>query len=591
MATTKIRGITVEIGGDTTGLTQSLKDVNKEIQSTQKQLKDVDKALKLDPGNLDLLKQKQELLARSVEQTAEKLDTLKDAQKAFIDNGGDINSDGYKALQREISSTEASLKQAKQAATSFNAEIEAARTKVDKFGSAATTVSKKTAALSTAAAGVVTGLAGAALGAVKASDELATLAKQSGLSTDELQKMQYASDLVDVTLESMVGAQQKLIKSMTSTSSATVEAFAQIGVATTDAEGNLRSSNEVFYEVLEGLSGIENETERDALAMQIFGKSASELAGIIDDGGASLKALGEEAANAGLIMSEDTVEGLNAVNDQIDKLKAKAAAEIANTGAKAMEALLPIFDAVVDKISLVLDWIGGLDSDTLKLIITIAGVVAAISPIAGIIGSISGAVSGFLGFLPKLQGAFNSVISFAAANPVAAIAIAVAGLVALIIANWDKVKPVLDTVWNYIKDMVNGMLGLINKMIDGVNGLIAGLNKISFEIPDWVPGVGGKSFGISLPSIPHIPLLAQGGILSSGSAIVGEAGAELLTVGNGNATVQPLTNNYSTVNNYQAGTPNISVNFTGSLSQLARVLQPEIVAETARQSGGWSRNG
>ena len=434
---TKIRGITVEIGGDTTGLQHSLQDVNKEIKSTQNQLKDVNKLLKMDPGNIDLLKQKQDLLAQSVEQTAKKLDTLKDAQTAFVENGGDINSDGYKALQREIASTEQALKKAKSEAAGFSAEIEAARAKVDKFGSAATDFSKKTAGMSTAAAGVLGALGGMALKSVTAADDLNTLAKQSGLTTAELQKIQYASDLVDVSMEDIVSAQSKLTKSMASGS----EAFTTLGISTTNADGSLRSSNEVFYETLAALGQVTNETERDVLAMELFGKGAASLSGIIDDGGASLKAYGDEAERAGLIMSQETLDGLNAVNDSIDELKAKAAAEIANTGAKAMEALLPIFDSVVEKISAVLDWIGNLDSGTLKMILTIAGVVAAISPIAGIIGSISGAVSGFLGFLPKLQTAFSSVLSFAAANPMLVIAGAVAALVALVIANWDKVKP------------------------------------------------------------------------------------------------------------------------------------------------------
>lgn len=582
---TKIRGITVEIGGDTTGLQHSLQDVNKEIKSTQNQLKDVNKLLKMDPGNIDLLKQKQDLLAQSVEQTAKKLDTLKDAQTAFVENGGDINSDGYKALQREIASTEQALKKAKSEAAGFSAEIEAARAKVDSFGQGAKNFSQATKGMSTAAAGVLGALGGMALKSVTAADDLNTLAKQSGLTTAELQKIQYASDLVDVSMEDIVAAQSKVVKGMAEGSAA----YEKLGISTTNADGSLRNSNEVFYEVLEALGNVSNETERDALAMEVFGKSASSLSGIIDDGGASLKAYGDEAERAGLIMSQDTLDGLNAVNDSIDELKAKAAAEIANTGAKAMEALLPIFDSAVEKISAVLDWIGNLDSGTLKMILTIAGVVAAISPIAGIIGSISGAVSGFLGFLPKLQTAFSSVLSFAAANPMLVIAGAVAALVALIIANWDKVKPVLQSAWDFVKKMINGFLGLINSLIDGVNGLIAGLNKLHFELPSWVPGIGGKSFGINIPTIPHIPLLAEGGVLSSGSAIVGERGAELLTVGNGSATVQPLTNNYTT-NNYQQGTPNISVNFTGSLAQLARVLQPEIVAESARVGGGW-RNG
>ena len=167
----------------------------------------------------------------------------------------------------------------------------------------------------------------------------------------------------------------------------------------------------------------------------------------------------------------------------------------------------------------------------------------------------------------------------------------VAALAAAVILNWDKVKPVLEQVWNYIKKMINGMLGLINSLIDGVNGLIKGLNSIHFELPSWIPGIGGKGFGINIPTIPHIPLLASGGILSSGSAIVGEAGPELLTVGGGNAAVQPLTNNYTTTNNYNQGTPNISINFSGSLAQLARVLQPEITAEQNRLGGGWANNG
>lgn len=588
---TKIRGITVEIGGDTSGLQNSLKSVNKDINTTQAQLKDVNKLLKMDPGNIDLLRQKQDLLNRAVAETSSKLDTLKDAQKAFVEAGGDINSDAYKALEREIIATEKSLKDAENAAKSFNANIEAARAKVDSFGSAATDLSKKTKGLSTAAAGALTAIGGMALKAVDAADDLKTLSQQTGISTDELQKYQYAAELVDVSTESIVGAQQKLIKSMSSSSSATVDAFNQIGVATTNADGSLRSSNEVFYEVLEGLSKVTNETERDVLAMQIFGKSASELAGIIDDGGAALKEYGDQAEELGLIMSGDTLDALAAVDDQIQLLKSRAAAEIANTGAKAMEALMPIFDQVIDKLSAVLEWIGNLDEGQIKMILTIAAVVAAISPIAGIIGSISGAVSGFLGFLPKLQTAASGVMSFVAANPIVLIAAAVAALAAAVILNWDKVKPVLEQVWNYIKKMINGMLGLINSLIDGVNGLIKGLNSIHFELPSWIPGIGGKGFGINIPTIPHIPLLASGGILSSGSAIVGEAGPELLTVGGGNAAVQPLTNNYTTTNNYNQGTPNISINFSGSLAQLARVLQPEITAEQNRLGGGWANNG
>ena len=81
MASTKVRGITIELGADTSGISKALKGVNSEIGSTQKQLKDVDRLLKLDPTNTELLEQKQRLLGDRVQETSKKLDTLKEAQE------------------------------------------------------------------------------------------------------------------------------------------------------------------------------------------------------------------------------------------------------------------------------------------------------------------------------------------------------------------------------------------------------------------------------------------------------------------------------------------------------------------------------
>ena len=104
MAGSRIKGITVEIGGDTTKLQTALKGVNSEIKNTQSQLKDVEKLLKLDPGNTELLTQKQKLLSSAVSETKEKLATLKtaaeQANQALAD--GDISKEQYDALQREI---------------------------------------------------------------------------------------------------------------------------------------------------------------------------------------------------------------------------------------------------------------------------------------------------------------------------------------------------------------------------------------------------------------------------------------------------------------------------------------------------------
>lgn len=125
MAASRIKGITIEIGGDTTKLQTALKGVNTEIRNTQAQLKDVEKLLKLDPGNTELLAQKHKLLGDAVKETKEKLETLKtaaeQAEKAL--NDGTISKDQYDALQREIIETENELKrleeQANQSATAL----------------------------------------------------------------------------------------------------------------------------------------------------------------------------------------------------------------------------------------------------------------------------------------------------------------------------------------------------------------------------------------------------------------------------------------------------------------------------------------
>ena len=107
----RIKGITVEIGGDTTKLQTALQGVNKEIKNTQSQLKDVEKLLKLDPGNTELLAQKQRLLSDAIGETKEKLETLKTAAAQANEalSKGEISKDQYDALQRELIATEEEL--------------------------------------------------------------------------------------------------------------------------------------------------------------------------------------------------------------------------------------------------------------------------------------------------------------------------------------------------------------------------------------------------------------------------------------------------------------------------------------------------
>ena len=112
MANNRIKGITISIDGDTTGLEGALKDVNKQAGNLQSELKDVERLLKLDPGNTELIAQKQQLLAEQIQNTSQKLDVLKTAQSQVEEQfrNGDIGAEQYRAFQRELTTTEAQLK-------------------------------------------------------------------------------------------------------------------------------------------------------------------------------------------------------------------------------------------------------------------------------------------------------------------------------------------------------------------------------------------------------------------------------------------------------------------------------------------------
>ena len=161
----RIKGINVEIGGDTTGLDKALKSVNTSIRSTQSALKDVNRLLKLDPSNTELLSQKQKLLKDAIAATKEKLDSLKVAQeqaKQQLENG-ELGQDKYDALQREIVATEEELRRLQQEAATTNTAL----SKIDVAGQKMETVGNSIAGAGKKMMGVTTVIGGVGVAAVK----------------------------------------------------------------------------------------------------------------------------------------------------------------------------------------------------------------------------------------------------------------------------------------------------------------------------------------------------------------------------------------------------------------------------------------
>ena len=192
----KIRGITIELEGDTSKLTASLKGVNNAVKSTQRQLKDVERLLKLDPKNTELLRQKQQLLARSIQETKSKLQELKNIQATMDANGVDKNSEQYQALQREIIETENKLKQLEQEYSRFGSvaaqKIAAVGHQMQELGQKITAVGQK---MTTALTVPIVTAAAAGVAKFAEFDKTMTLVNQTmGNSAEEAATLREAID-------------------------------------------------------------------------------------------------------------------------------------------------------------------------------------------------------------------------------------------------------------------------------------------------------------------------------------------------------------------------------------------------------------
>ena len=370
MAGAKVRGITIDLGLDASGVASGLKSVNSSLNSTSKELKDIDKLLKLDPGNVTLLAQKHEALQRAISQTRDKLDLLKKAEEELkaqmVDGGTEEQQKQLAALQREIISTEKDLEKYENQLNDTEGETKDL-TRAEEQAEQATGKMKegftvlKGALANLVADGIrkaVDGFKDLMTAGPAFADEIMTMSKQTGIATDELQELSYMSGLVDVDLSTVASSMKKLTKSMDSARGGTgsaADAFKTLGVSVVDVNGNLRDNEEVFYDAIDALGKMENETERDALAMKLFGKSATDLNPMIEAGSEALKGFAEEAHEMGYVLDQDALEALGRVQDEFDRFGKQMESvknQIASGVAPAIERGMKKLSDVIKKI----DW-------------------------------------------------------------------------------------------------------------------------------------------------------------------------------------------------------------------------------------------
>ena len=577
----KIRGITIELGLDTKGFQANLKSIDSSLKNTQSQLKDVNKLLKLDPTNTELLRQKQDLLKKATEDTKKRLDELNNALKQMESAPNASETiEQQNALKREIIETKSALDEYEDALGRSNVALNV-------IAGTSKEVAEKTKAISAISGGLATALVGNAINSASMADDLNTLSSQTGFTVEELQKMKYASDIVDVSMDQMTGSIQKMTKQMSSGN----KAFETLGVSLTDSNGNMRDAKDVWYDSLDALSKVENETERDALSMEIFGKSAMDMAGIIDDGGASLKALGDEAEGLGLIMSQDMVDDANALQDSIDRMKGRTEQAFLTMGASLASSLVPAFEKVLDVVTKVVQWFANLDGGTQQTILVILALIASISPLAGLISQITTVVMG-------LSSAFAFITS-----PIGIVIGIIGALIAigvLLWKNWDTIKEkasalfssisnTFDRIKTAISDKINSAKETVKNAIERIKSFF----KFEWSLPKLkLPHISiSGSFSLMPPRVPHFSIdwyskAMKNGMILNNPTIFGMMDGKLL--GGGESGSETIVGTNSLMNMIAKASKGTTINMTinaqdQNVYQLADVVIDRLTQKMNRE--------
>lgn len=338
MANTKIRGITIEISADTNPLIQDFKKVSGSLKDTEKYLGDINKLLKFNPQDINLLNEKQKALAEAVSLTTNKLSDLRKVYDTLPKGENGELTEEQKKLQQEINVTQGTLEKYKKQVREVTAELDSMGKETDQVEKETKERGEETKTFgdllkANLTRDAIKGLATSIVNLGKQmfemgketrayADNVMQLSTQYGLTTDKIQEFQYMSELTDTSLETITGSMTKLTKNMQTATKGTGDAysrFEKLGISVTDTEGNLRSTDEVFAEAISRLGNVENATERDALAMNIFGKSAMDLNPLIAVGREGLADYRAEAHEMGYVLDSETLESLGAVDDAMQR--------------------------------------------------------------------------------------------------------------------------------------------------------------------------------------------------------------------------------------------------------------------------------
>lgn len=531
-----IKGITVEIGANTTGLSKALEDVNKHSKSLQSELRQVESLLKLNPGNTELVAQKQQLLAAAVTSTKEKLDTLKQAQ-AQVDEqfrNGQINEEQYRAFQREVAKTEGELNKLEGELANVSSTSQKTGDSVDDAGKATKTAgnemdtaAKKTSGFGDSLGKIAKGLSKAVVGGMvalgtaaatagkklydmanataQAADNIDKQSQKLGMSRQTFQEWDYILSQNGVSIDSMNTAMKSMTAAMSDLDKGGKkgqETLAKLGVTVEDLK-NLKQE-EIFEKAVIALQKMPEGYEKARLAQQLFGKQGQELLPMLNTSKGSIEELKAKAHELGMVMSDDAVSAGVKFRDTLDTLKRSAEGFRNTIGAQ----LLPGLQSVVEGFIGIINGQEGankkLAEGAAQIVESISavlpGVVAMASGIVEAIGAVAptivkSLVDGIVSNIPVLVSAANSIVSSL--------------LAAIITALPELAKGAIELVTSLAEAILSNVGALIKAGAEVIIAIFQGLSK---SIPVLIPAIVLAITQIISTIMENLPLIISAGL-------------------------------------------------------------------------------
>lgn len=367
---------------------QAISELNKGNQVLASEMRKLQAEYKGNTESTEFLTKKGELLERQLLQQKDKVQTLRDALAEAAQKYGESSAETQE-YQIKLNNAEAALFGFEHAIVENNAAMQGENETLQGLGDTVGDLASKlgihlpdgakealngmqglstgtVAAMGAAVAGVaalvqgVKALHETTLEKAAEADEILTESMKTGLGTKTIQELKYAENLIDVSYSTITGTLTKLTKNMDAARDGNeklAENFKKLGVSIVDTSGNLRSSESVFYDLIDALGQVENGTERDAISMELFGRSAQELNPLILQGSDALRELAAEAEATGYVLDESQITKLGEVDDayqrmqlQVEATKKELAASFAPVSIAAMQAFTDVMKLAGDAV-------------------------------------------------------------------------------------------------------------------------------------------------------------------------------------------------------------------------------------------------